>query len=70
MTGYSDIEMSPIESLIWVVFFYLAPSVVAFARRSSWRSLVVFVNVVFGWTIVGWFVAWFLAFHRREERYA
>ena len=61
------ISMRPIESLFWALVFYFLPSIVAYARRSGWRPLALFVNAFFGWTIVGWFVAWFLAFHKADD---
>lgn len=59
--------MSSIDATVWLFVIYFLPSVVAFARKSGWRSLAFFVNIVFGWTVVGWFIAWFLAFHKAEQ---
>lgn len=55
------------ESLFWLVVIYLLPAIVAWRRHSAWRSLCYFCTVFFGWTVIGWFVAWFLAFHRRDQ---
>ena len=60
--------MSWIEALIWTVVIYFLPAIVAYARNSGYRTLAFFVTLLFGWTIVGWFVGWFFAFHKRQSR--
>jgi hypothetical protein len=59
--------MSATQSLLWVLGFYLLPSLVAFWRRSRERWMALVVNVGFGWTILGWFFAWFFVFSGRER---
>lgn len=37
--------------------FYLLPSTIAFAKRHRNREAVLALNVLAGWTIVGWLIA-------------
>jgi hypothetical protein len=39
------------------LFFYLLPSVIATTRKVRHDGAIVLVNVVFGWTILGWIAA-------------
>ena len=39
------------------VFFYFIPTVVAQARKSAKLWGIFFVNLFFGWTLVGWVLA-------------
>lgn len=47
--------------LIILVFLYFIPTGVAFARGTSLRVGALVVNVVFGWTIIGWVIALVMA---------
>lgn len=39
------------------LFCYLAPTVVAFSRRSNQAFAILTVNLLLGWTMIGWVVA-------------
>lgn len=43
----------------WLVGAYLAPAIVAIARRSSHLSKVILLDVLLGWSVIGW--VWALA---------
>lgn len=46
--------------LIGVVFaltLYFVPSIAAFKRRMPNRFAIFLLNLFFGWTVIGWFVA-------------
>lgn len=60
--------MSWQESAFWAVVIYFLPAIVAYARKSGWRAMAFGVTLFFGWTIVGWFIGWFFALHRRSAR--
>ena len=40
---------------------YLLPTVVAFRRRTELRGIVFFLNIVVGWTLLGWLACMMLA---------
>jgi predicted membrane channel-forming protein YqfA (hemolysin III family) len=42
---------------------YLAPGLLAVLFRHRHRWLVLVVNVLLGWTVLGWFFAWGLAIY-------
>jgi hypothetical protein len=54
--------------LSFVVFMaiYLAPTVTALAIRSRNAGAVAAVNVLTGWTVIGWIVSWVLCFTGRR----
>ena len=47
---------------------YFAPTIVAVAVRSSNLLPVVLIDVLLGWTVVGWIVAWVLIFTGQRGR--
>jgi T4 superinfection immunity protein len=47
--------------LIIVVFIYLLPTIIAFGRDHRRRMDVAVVNILFGWTLIGWFACFFWA---------
>jgi hypothetical protein len=50
-----------------LVALYLAPTIVALVYKTSNLLAVVLVDVLLGWTLIGWIVAWVLIFtgHRQ-----
>jgi hypothetical protein len=57
--------MLAITTFGWLVGVYLAPVIVALARRSSRLAAVVVLDVFLGWSIVGWI--WALALAVKPE---
>ena len=50
-------------ALLGVIFcIYFAPWLVAMLRRKTGRAQVFIVNLVFGWTFIGWIIALVMAF--------
>jgi len=47
--------------LLLCVIIYMLPTLIAFARDIPRRHAVTVVNIVFGWTLVGWFVCFLWA---------
>jgi GDSL-like Lipase/Acylhydrolase family/Superinfection immunity protein len=43
--------------IILVLVFYLLPSVIATTRKVQHDSAIILINVIFGWTILGWIAA-------------
>jgi hypothetical protein len=52
----SDLTILSVAILIALVIFFL-PTVIAFAKNRKYRWVVLFVNVVAGFTLIGWFGA-------------
>lgn len=44
------------------LFVYFLPTIISFCNPKSKKSRIFFSNLVGGWTVVYWFVAFFLAF--------
>ncbi|HTR11139.1 MAG TPA: superinfection immunity protein [Paraburkholderia sp.] len=55
-------------AVIAAVSLYLIPSIEADAREHKDAFAITLVNVLLGWTIVGWFAARAWAHSRRDER--
>jgi hypothetical protein len=47
--------------LILIVAIYMLPTLIANARDHPRRRQITVVNILFGWTLVGWLVAFFWA---------
>ncbi len=46
-----------ILGFVVVLFFYTVPMWLAYTLNSKYRFGITLVNLVFGWTVVGWIVA-------------
>lgn len=42
--------------LILIVAIYLLPTLMAFARDHPRRGAIALVNILFGWTLLGWLI--------------
>lgn len=47
--------------LILIAILYLLPTVIAYARDIPRRQTIAIVNIVFGWTLIGWVAAFIWA---------
>jgi hypothetical protein len=59
-----------ILQLLVIGIIYVIPIVVAFARDIPQKYLIAVLDIVFGWTLIGWFILFFwavLAGPRLEE---
>ena len=56
--------------LIAVVFIYMLPTLIAFGREHRRRMDVTVVNILFGWTLIGWLLAIVWALRNPTERQA
>lgn len=43
--------------LLILLFFYFLPAVIASNRNTKHGGMIVFINLVFGWTVLGWIAA-------------
>lgn len=62
--------MPPTAAIYYIGFafglaFYFLPTIVAFARGAERRKVVAVVDVLLGWSIIGWVVALVMACGRR-----
>ncbi|QGH79707.1 hypothetical protein SEA_ANON_36 [Gordonia phage Anon] len=55
--------------LLLMLALYLAPSLVAEIRKVPSKGSVIVVNVLLGWTVIGWIVALAMAARDRAPRY-
>lgn len=57
-----------IELLIALIL-YMLPTLIAFARDIPHRFLINVLNIVFGWTLIGWIICflWSLMEHTEAE---
>ncbi len=47
--------------LILLTAFYFLPAIVAAARHTHNATGILLINIFFGWTVVGWFIALLMA---------
>ena len=50
------IEMGLIVAII-ILFIYFLPAIIAGAKKKKNATAITLVNLFFGWTFLGWFVA-------------
>lgn len=48
--------------LIFLLGFYFLPTIIAYYRGSQYTLTIFIVNVILGWTVIGWFVFLIWAF--------
>lgn len=55
--------------LIVVVVLYMLPTLIAYARDIAPRQAITVLNIIFGWTLIGWFLLflWALMAETRAE---
>lgn len=65
-------SVAPGGELAWWLLaggiLYFAPTLAAVARHRGAAPLTFYLNLLLGWTIIGWLVAWVLAFRDRRLR--
>jgi hypothetical protein len=50
-----------------IVLIYLLPTLVAFSREHPQRGLILILNLIFGWTLLGWILIFLWAALGRSE---
>jgi hypothetical protein len=50
-----------------IVFIYMLPTIVAYGREHPRRLDIAVLNILFGWTLIGWFACFFWAALARVE---
>jgi hypothetical protein len=63
------------ESLLALFFpfaiaLYFLPAMIAYKRQTQYRGYIILVNVLFGWTVLGWLAAllWAILEGQGQER--
>jgi T4 superinfection immunity protein len=49
--------VSLVVIVIFIAFLYLLPSAIAATRTVRHDGAIILVNVIFGWTVLGWIAA-------------
>jgi hypothetical protein len=60
-----DIIIVGLIALAIVLVLYFIPAIIAWQRRHRRRVAILVVNIFFGWTVVGWIIAFVWAVTRR-----
>jgi len=47
--------------LMLILLIYLLPTLIAYSREHPRRVEIVVVNIIFGWTLIGWIVVFLWA---------
>jgi len=58
---------STIIMLILVVMIYMLPTIIAFGREHPQRQDIALVNILLGWTLIGWIGVFLWALLVRTE---
>jgi len=53
--------------LLLIVVIYMLPTLIAFGREHPRRQDVVVLNILLGWTLIGWIVAFLWALLAQTE---
>ena len=69
ISSFNELQAPMIIGIIWVVLIYPLPMVVAYVRHHQNHLSILLVNLLTGWTVVGWIVAqvWALTRVEKEE---
>lgn len=72
-TIYNEIHQRPafgvseIIALFFIAIFYFLPLLLGL--RSPYRLSVILINIFFGWTIIGWWIALMLAITKKKQSF-
>lgn len=47
--------------LLLCLIIYMLPTLIAYARDVPSRQTITVVNIIFGWTLIGWFICFLWA---------
>ena len=47
--------------LMLIAILYMIPTLIAYARDVPQRRIITVLNIVLGWTLIGWLIAFFWA---------
>ena len=50
-------EMTVLIIFFLIVVFYLLPIIISATRSTEHQGMIFFINILFGWTVLGWIAA-------------
>ena len=53
--------------LMLIAIIYMLPTLVAYARDIPQRRMITVLNIIFGWTLIGWVVTFIWALSAETE---
>ena len=56
--------------VLTILFVYLFPAIVAIARKHHQRGAILMLDILLGWSVLGWIVAMVWACSAKRERLA
>jgi hypothetical protein len=70
MTYHYTVTGSDAQVIGWIFLaaLYLSPTIAAFITRPPTLPVVLLVDVLLGWTFLGWLAAWFLYLRGRRDQ--
>jgi hypothetical protein len=54
--------------MLVAIVIYLIPGIIAIVRKHKHMPAIMLTNVIFGWTVLGWFVALIWAFTEAQSK--
>lgn len=60
-------ELGTILLLIFGIVIYFLPGLFAVLSEREDKSSIIIVNILLGWTVVGWIIAFLLCFQEDEQ---
>ena len=67
-TGAKDTLSDPGGLLVVLVLLYFVPSIIAFRRMHHKRRAITGLNILLGWSVLGWIVAFLWALTAVQKR--
>ena len=49
------------------VWIYLLPTIIAYSRKREAKATVLIINLFFGWSLIGWGIALYIALTKDDE---
>lgn len=59
--------MTTLLITMFLIAVYIAPTATAYQRKTKNKVQVLMVNLLLGWTFIGWFVALIMAYSPNKE---
>jgi hypothetical protein len=53
--------------VIVVIWIYILPTIIAYSRKREAKATVLIINLFFGWSLIGWGIALYIALIKDDE---